>query len=55
MKEADFEKLKQVFNSYLEQHNESAHFNTQAYYVKFKKEQYEEAFQFFLEVVKTFV
>ena len=54
MKDADFEKLKRVFNSYLEQHNESAYSNHQAYYIKLKKVQYEEAFQFFLELVKTF-
>ena len=54
MKEADFEKLKRVFNSYLDQHIEYVYSNHQAYYIKFKKVQYEEACQFFLEIVRTF-
>lgn len=52
MDENDLEKLKAVFNKYLNEHEIYSH--TNGFFIKFKKENYQEAFNFFLELVRTF-
>ena len=49
------EKLVQFINDYLDQHPKQVWSNASGYYVKFDKEQYEDAFQFYLGLVSTFV
>lgn len=48
------EKLVQFINDYLDQHKKQVWSNASGYYIKFEKEQYEEAFQFYLGLVSTF-
>ena len=55
MEQADFEKLSKVVNNYLNQNNEKVSFTGDGYFVKFKKEQYEDAFLFYLAMVRKFV
>lgn len=50
-----YEKLKQFINDYLDQHKKYVWSNASGYYVKFEKEQYEEAFLFYLDLVCIFV
>ena len=49
------EKLVQFINDYLDQHKKQVWSNASGYYVKFDKEQYEDAFLFYLSLVSTFV
>ena len=55
MDQVDFEKLKITVNEYLHQHNKKVCSTDVGYYVEFKKGQYDDAFQFYLEIVRTFV
>ena len=55
MDQVDFEKLRIVVNEYLHQHNKKVCSTDVGYYIEFKKEQYDDAFQFYLEIVRTFV
>ena len=48
-------KLEQYINDYLDQHKKRVWFNAYGYYVKFDKKQYEDVFQFYLDLVGTFV
>ena len=47
-------KLVQFINDYLDLHKKQVWSNASGYYIKFEKEQYEEAFQFYLGLVSTF-
>ena len=47
-------KLLQFINDYLDLHKKQVWSNASGYYIKFEKEQYEEAFQFYLGLVSTF-
>lgn len=49
------EKLKQFINDYLGQHKNHVWYNASGYYVRFEKEQYEDAFLYYLDLVSTFV
>jgi len=55
MDQVDFEKLRIVVNEYLHQHNKKVCSTDVGYYVEFKKEQYDDAFQFYMKIVKTFI
>lgn len=55
MDQVDFEKLKITVNEYLHQHNKKVCSTGVGYYVEFKKEQYDDAFQFYMKIVKTFI
>lgn len=55
MDSADFEKLKKVFNCYLNENKAVAYESTQGFYVKFKKDQFNAAYEFFINLVRTFV
>ena len=48
-------KLTQFINDYLDQHNKHVWSNSSGYYVRFEKEQYEDAFLYYLDLVSTFV
>ena len=54
MDDPDFEKLKDVFNNYISEHKKRVGSDSQGFFVNFRKEDYQEAFNFFLEVVKVF-
>lgn len=49
------EKLVQFINDYLDQQKKQVWSNTSGYYIKFEKEQYEDAFLFYLSLVSTFM
>ena len=49
------EKLVLFINDYLDQHNKHVWSNSSGYYVRFEKEQYEDAFLYYLDLVSTFV
>lgn len=55
MDQHDFDKLSRVVNDYLSLNKKKICSTSVGYYVNFKKEQYDEAFQFYLEIVKTFI
>ena len=55
MDDADFEKLQAVVNDYITKNNKQACSVGSGYYVEFEQEQYEDAFLFYLELVRTFV
>jgi len=48
-------KLVQFINDYLDLHKKQVWSNASGYYVRFDKEQYEDAFLFYLSLVSTFV
>lgn len=54
MDQADFDTLKLVVNDYLAQSEEKVCSTVDGYYLLFEKEQYEDAFLFYLEIVKSF-
>lgn len=54
MDQADFDTLKLVVNDYLARSEEKVCSTVDGYYVLFEKEQYEDAFLFYLEIVKSF-
>ncbi len=55
MDNADFEKLQVVVNDYIAQNNKQVCSIGSGYYVEFGKEQYEDAFLFYFELVRTFI
>ena len=55
MDKADFEKLKTVFNRYLNENKAVAYENAQGFYIKFKMGQFDAAYDFFVRVVRAFV
>lgn len=55
MDDADFEKLQVVVNDYITQNNKQVCSVGSGYYVVFGKEQYDDAFLFYLDLVRTFV
>ena len=55
MDNADFEKLQVVVNDYIAQNNKQVAFIGSGYFVEFEKEQYEDAFLFYFELVRTFI
>ena len=55
MEQPDFDKLRVVVNDYLRQNKKKACLMDYGVSVNFKKEQYDEAFQFYLEIVNTFI
>ena len=55
MDKTDFDKLKQVFNCYLNENKAVAYEYSQGMYVKFKMEQLNAAYEFFLNIVRAFV
>jgi len=54
MDQADFDTLKSVVNDYLTRSEKEVWSTADGYYVLFEKEQYEDAFLFYLEIVKSF-
>jgi len=52
---ADFEKLQAVVNDYITQSNKQVCSVGSGYFVEFEKGQYDDAFLFYLDVVRTFV
>lgn len=54
MDHADFDKLSAIVNDYLNQNNENVCSTGDGYFVRFEKEQYDDAFLFYLDVVRTF-
>lgn len=54
MDQADFDTLKSVVNDYLTRSENEVCSTADGYYVLFEKEQYEDAFIFYLEIVKSF-
>ena len=52
---ADFEKLQAVVNDYVTQSNKQVCSVDSGYFVEFGKEQYEDAFLFYFELVRTFI
>ena len=54
MDQADFDTLKSVVNDYLTRSEKEVWSTVNGYYVLFEKEQYEDAFLFYLEIVKSF-
>ena len=55
MDNADFEKLQVVVNDYRAQNNKQVCSIVSGYYVEFGKEQYEDTFLFYFELVRTFI
>lgn len=55
MDQADFDKLSAVVNDYLKQNDENVCSTGDGYFVRFEKEQYDDAFLFYLDIVRTFV
>ena len=55
MDQADFDKLRVIVNDYLNQHEKKVTSTGTGYYVEFEKDQYDDAFQLYLEIVRTFV
>ena len=55
MEQADFDKVSRVVNDYLNQDDEKASSTGDGYFISFTKEQYEDAFLFYLEIVKAFI
>lgn len=55
MDDADFEKLQMVVNEHITQNKKQVCFVGPGYYVDFGIEQYEDAFQLYLGVVRTFI
>ena len=51
----EYEKLKNVFNLHLEKNKKQATINAQRFKIPFCKENYDEAFKLFLEVVRAIV
>jgi hypothetical protein len=54
MDQADFDTLKSVVNDYLTRSGKEVWSTADGYYVLFEKEHYEDAFLFYLEIVKSF-
>lgn len=54
MDQADYDTLKSVVNDYLTRSEKEVWSTADGYYVLFEKEQYEDAFLFYLEIVKSF-
>ena len=54
MDQADFDTLKSVVNDYLTRSGKEVWSRADGYYVLFEKEHYEDAFLFYLEIVKSF-
>ena len=52
---ADFEKFQVVFNDYIAQNNKQVCSIGSGFFVEFEKEQYEDAFLFYFELVRTFI
>ena len=52
---ADFEKLQVVVNDYIAQNNKQVCSIGSGFFVEFEKEQYEDAFLFYFELVRTFI
>ena len=48
----EFEELKNVCNDHLEKNKKQATFNAHRFKIPFRKEDYDDAFKFFIEVVK---
>lgn len=55
MDQADFDKLRVIVNDYVNQHEKKVTSTGTGYYVEFEKDQYDDAFQLYLEIVRTFV
>ena len=55
MDQPDFDKLSAVVNDYLNQYDEKVCSTDDGYFVRFEKGQYDDAFLFYLDVVRTFV
>lgn len=55
MDNADFEKLQVVVNDYIAQNNKQVCSIGSGFFVEFEKEQYEDAFLFYFELVRTFI
>ena len=55
MDHADFDKLSAIVNDYLNQNDEKVYSTGDGYFVRFKKEQYDDAFLLYLDIVRTFV
>lgn len=55
MDKKDSEKLKVFFDSYSIEHKAKIYYHNHGYFIYFKRENYQEAFKFFLELVRTFV
>ena len=55
MDQPDFDKLSAVVNDYLNQYDEKVCSTGDGYFVRFEKAQYDDAFLFYLDVVRTFV
>ena len=55
MDQPDFDKLSAVVNDYLNQYDEKVCSTGDGYLVRFEKGQYDDAFLFYLDVVRTFV
>ena len=55
MDNEDFEKLQAVVNNYIARSNKQVCSVGSGYFVEFEKEQYEDAFLFYLELIRTFV
>lgn len=55
MDQPDFDKLSAVVNDYLNQYDEKVCSTGDGYFVRFEKGQYDDAFLFYLDVVRTFV
>ncbi len=53
--DADFERFKFFINNYLSKNNKEICFVGDGYLIEFKKEQYDEVFQLYLDLVRTFV
>ena len=55
MDNADFEKFQVVVNDYIAQNNKQVCSIGSGFFVEFEKEQYEDAFLFYFELVRTFI
>ena len=55
MDNADFEKFQVVVNDYIAQNNQQVCSIGSGFFVEFEKEQYEDAFLFYFELVRTFI
>ena len=51
----DFEQLKEVCNNHIEKEKKQATINANRFKIPFRKEDYDDAFKFFIEVVKAAV
>ena len=55
MDQTDFDKVSGVVNDYLSQNVKKVCSTSEGYFIEFKKEQYDDVFQFYLKIVNTFI